>query len=199
MIMSPYLSDQKLKGGEVINWESATEKHIERHIMRAGVEPEMIDLQVRTNIVRQDFPSSNGRQRLLQEGSDQTLIIQFDVVLDYRSVGTDHDLEQLVFLAWDTPMDRAKYVMELQSESAEFHDIEDVIVEVEGYLPPIDDDTPSESVNIAVIAGASVGGAALIILIGFSLMRRRNGKGDDENNEQSRTTPDTVQKIAIAT
>ena len=163
------------------------------------MEPEMIDLQVRTNIVRQDFPSSNGRQRLLQEGSDQTLIIQFDVVLDYRSVGTDHDLEQLVFLAWDTPMDRAKYVMELQSESAEFHDIEDVIVEVEGYLPPIDDDTPSESVNIAVIAGASVGGAALIILIGFSLMRRRNGKGDDENNEQSRTTPDTVQKIAIAT
>jgi hypothetical protein len=203
MSMSPYLSEGKLIGQAIISWESATERHIKRHILRAGVEPQMIDLQVRTNIVDQHFPkSSSGRQRLLQEVSDQALIIQFDVALDYRSVGTDHDLKDLVFSAWDIPMDRAEYVMELQSESDVFFDIEDVLVEVDGYSPPPiddDDDTSSESVDIAVIAGASVGGAALIILIVCLLMRRRNGKGDDENNEQSRTTPDTAHKIAVAT
>lgn len=205
MSMSPYSSDKILSGQAIISWESVTEKHIQRHMLRyewSEDEPEMIDLVVRTNIVNQGFPetNNNGQRLLQQEGGNQTLLIQFDVSLSYRSVGANHDLDKLVFSAWDDSMDRAEYVMELQSQSDVFHDVEDVIVEVEGFVPIPSTKPETESTNIAVIAGASVGGAALLILVVFLLTRSRNGKKNrGENTGQSRTTPDSEQKINVAT
>jgi hypothetical protein len=200
--MSPYFSTEKLTGQSIITWESVTEEHIRRHILNAGLKPELFDLTVGTNIVDQWFPiiSSSDGTRSLQTVPPNSLIIQFDVSLMYRSEGQDRNLDLLVFNAWDTVMDRAEYVMELQSKSKVFDDIQDVIVEIKNYVTPtIDDGTEKKKVNIAVVIGASVGGAALIILVAFVLLRKNNGKGLDNNNENSRTTPETDRKIAVAT
>ena len=49
-----------------------------------------------------------------QNSTSKALIIQFDVALSYRSDGTDHDLDSLVFSAWEDELDRADFVVALQ-------------------------------------------------------------------------------------
>jgi hypothetical protein len=212
MVMLPYTSDNVLVGESIIIWESVTGSHVRNHIVRSGVEPPLLQLQVRTNIVGQTFPvvasltSSSGNGRLLQDQQsavieEDSLIVQFDVGVSFRSESQDQDVRALIYSAWDSADDRAEYVQALQAESKVFREIADVRVEVEGFVPPtavtVAPDSGGE-VGIAVIAGASVGGAALIFLIGFFVMRRRNGSKDDPRQQDSKTTPETASRIAVS-
>jgi hypothetical protein len=219
MVMLPYTSDNVLAGQSIIFWESVTGSHVRKHILRSGVEPPLFQLQVGTNIVGQSFPvpasptttpSGNRRLRLLQDQpapsqDDLSLIVQFDVAVSFRSESQEQDVRALIYSAWGTPDDRNEYVRALQAESNVFREVMDVLVQVEGFRPPIDngDDNDgsesSASIGIAVIAGASVGGAALIFLIGFFVMRRRNGSKDDPRQQESKTTPETGSRIAVST
>jgi hypothetical protein len=86
--------------------------------------------------------------------------------------------------------------------SPAFDDVTFVLVEVAGYSPPaiIDLDQPvDDGTHIAVIAGASVGGAALLVLIAFVVVRQRNGKDNPAANEVARAPSDAVPKIAVST
>ena len=224
MVMSPYTSDNVLVGDSIIFWESVTRSHIEKHLLRSGVDPPLLLLQkVGTNIVGQNIPvvasPGDGRRlrrlqdnrqesapvSLSQDGDDSSLIIVFDVAVSFRSESQELDVRALIYSAWDSPDDRAEYVQALQAESNVFSEINDARVEVEGFRPPTDDNTgdgggDSESIGIAVIAGASVGGVALLFLIGFFIMRRQNGsKSNPHRQQDSKTTPETGSRIAVST
>lgn len=217
MVLLPYTRDIALAGQSIITWESVTGSHIRRHILRTGVDPPLFQLQVGTNIIGQRFPaaasptpsSGNGRRlRFLQEesapeGDDSSLIVQFDVAVSFRSESQEQDVRALIYSAWDSPDDRAEYVRALQSESNVFSEVMDVRVEVEGFFPNPDDNNrggDSASIGIAVIAGASVGGVALIFLIGFFIMRRGNSsKNGPRRQQESKTTPESGSRIAVST
>jgi hypothetical protein len=160
----------------------------------------MIDLTVTTNILGQEEPA-NGGLRFLQEGIEDALIIRFEVVLVFRSTSDDYDLEGLVFSAWDDEADEEAYILGLQMGSPVFDGVAIVLVEVDGYVPPkiVEPEGQGDDTNIAVIAGASVGGAALLILVAFLFVRRRNGKDNPVNNEGPRAPSHPVPKIAVST
>lgn len=194
MSLKPYPVKQVLSGQEITSWKSVTDEHISENIMDAKVDPELIDLEVDTIIGEQVIPAPESvryRVRALQETNAQELIISFEVDLEYRSVATDHNLDQLIYSAFDTPPDRAAYVKKLEIE-----DIEDVLVEVEGFIPPQPES--GGGLGIAVIAGASVGGAALLILCGLLLKRSRDGEGYEETQGRtgSLSSTDPGRKIA---
>lgn len=192
------MSQDKLVGQPAIAWEKVTSEHIKNYILK--VEPELFDLEVGANMVNQGISPYQGRGRELQIGVEQSLIIDFDVLLSYRSDKTNHDMSSLVFSAWEDAEDRAEFVMALQDRAeAAFGDVEDVQVEVDGYVPPPPNDDDNEQSNVAVIAGASVGGAALLLLFGFLMMRKRGDSLDENNNQDSKITPETAQMIAMTT
>ena len=195
MSLSPWTSGTQISSQDIITWEQVTAKHIRKHILRQEVEPELEDLQVGTNIVG-PLPSSS-RQRVLQEGteSEDSLVVRFDIAVSYRSFGTDHDIKKLIFSAWDTPVDRDEYIRDLAVE-AQFSGIEDVQVEISGFVPPSPE--TKKKLNLAVIIGASVGGVALIFLVGFFFLKRGSEKFEEEH-QQSATTPETASKIAVST
>lgn len=205
-------------GQSIIFWESVTGNHIRNQISKLGVSPPLIQLQVGTNIVGQSFPDPpttrrrlRRRLRFLQDQQppiedESSLIVQFDVAVSFRSLSQEQDVRALIYSAWDTPENRAAYVAALQAESNIFTEIADVRVQVDGFLPPDDDnqgnggDSTESSIGIAVIAGASVGGVALIFLIGFFVLRRRNGGSkNDPLQQETKATLDTGSRIAVST
>jgi hypothetical protein len=130
-----------------------------------------------------------------------TLNVLFTVTLRYRSEDRDHDIATLVGSAWETTMDRANYVMRLQAESDIFDQVTEVDVRVRGYEPPLPTESPAsvagDKVNIAVIVGASVGGAALVVLVVLLFMTVRRRSQDSlkhRETEESRGTPSTQHK-----
>lgn len=134
------------------------------------------------------------------------MIVQFDVAVSFRSLSQEQDVRALIYSAWDTPENRAAYVAALQAESNIFTEIADVRVQVDGFLPPDKNtkgnggDSTESSIGIAVIAGASVGGVALIFLIGFFVLRRRNGGSkNDPLQQETKATLDTGSRIAVST
>jgi hypothetical protein len=203
MTMSPYKNDQVPAGQSIIEWESITTSHIRNYILSAGVQPPLLELQVGTNIVGQsvsllEVAGAGGNQRFLQEQTGP-LIIFFDVAVSFKSASQDQNVPALIFSAWDEAMDRAEYVMTLQTRDNAYDDVEDVRVEVKGFVPtPIEEETgsPDESLSIAVIAGAAVGGAALLILVAFFISKRRNKRKAE--SQESRTTPYTP-TMAVST
>lgn len=212
MSLAPWTSSYEITGQDIFTWEKVTGDHIRKHILRADIEPEMEDLAIFTNIVGQLLPtatttksasstssnSPSSNRRYLQESDSprmDALIVRFDVQVLYRSVGTDHDLPSYIFSAWDTPMDRDEYIRALATESGKLDGIEEVRVEVEGFVPP---DGGKKPINIAVIIGAAVGGAALVFLVAFFLLKRGSGKEFEEHRE-STTAPESTSKIAVST
>ena len=208
MSLGPWSNNFEILGQDVITWERVTSNHIRKHILREEIDPELDDLAVFTNIKGQLLPgitktasatdeaSSSNRRNLEEDPSLQdALIVQFDVQVTYRSISNEHDVPSYIFSAWDTPMDRDEYIRALTTEANKMNGIENVLVEVEGFVPPPKDD---DSANIAVIIGAAVGGAALVFLIAFFLLKRGSGKELEENHE-STTAAETAQKIAVST
>jgi hypothetical protein len=185
MSLSPWTSSYVMTGQNIIAWESVTANHIRKHIVLQGeIEPEILTLQVETNIVGQTLPNNdNAAQSSGKRSSLSGLIVQFDVVVTYRSVGTDHDIGSLVCGAWDTDIDREDYIRTLLDQSNGLGQITDVVVEVEGFVPPED---PKKGNKVAVIIGAAVGGAAFIFLVAFYLLRRYSRDEEEEQRSHHR-------------
>lgn len=226
--MLPFTEGSELGTQDVFSWEEVTEDFIRQHILETSVDPPIFDLVVRTNLDQQipggtvvqdgttsDESGETRRLRSLQESAgDQsgdgtvvtpsdTLNVIFTVSLRYRSESRDQDIAQLVGSAWDTTLDRANYVIDLQDQSNTFNQVQDVDVMVSGYVPPPPTPAPSDdNANIAVIVGASVGGAALLVLsvLLFMTMRRRNrGSVKAVDTEESKGTPTTKQNVKVST
>jgi hypothetical protein len=135
-----------------------------------------------------------------------TLYVLFTATLRYRSESRDHDIAALVGSAWATEMEKQNYVRELQDASAAFDPVQDVDVRVQGYDPPAPTQAPTpddgDKANIAVIVGASVGGAALLVLAGLLFFSRRRSKGSLKplETEESKGSPTTAkQNVKLST
>lgn len=213
MGMFPFLGGGRLQGRDPIIWESVTGEFLTDFITSVTLDPPLFDLDVKTNINEQipartqTTEAGTSTRRYLQESDAEipsdALTIVFDVEIRFRSESSDVDAKQLVFNAWQSSISRAQYVINLQDESATFDPLQDVEVIVEGYVPPPPTPAPTpdeNNANIAVIAGASVGGAALVILLALIFMKRRNAKqGLETENEESRATPSTGQNNKVST
>ena len=192
MTLQPYLADRVLTGQAIPIWESVTANHVRQYIMNEA--PQLQDLKVKSNIVSQSLAKASGRRRL--QGTNRPLTVQFDVDVSFRSTSSVQDVPSLIFSAWKSPTDRAAYILALQNGSSVFNDIQDVSVQVQGYIPPPASGS-GKSVNVGVIAGAAVGGAVVVFLIAFFGLRGRIAKEDP--NQNSITSPETTnQKIAVS-
>lgn len=213
MTLFPFSSGAVLQGQAAIAWERETESHLGTYLL-GSVEPAMFNLEVSANIVNQYFVSGLQLEsnRALQDGSEpveSALVVKFDVEITFRSVGQSHDLDALVFAAWDETTSRETYVTNLQGRSSTFDEVEDVLLDVDGYEPPPEDDddfvagnddSPEEKSNVAVIAGAAVGGAALLLLVVFMLLRRSGEKSlDGGEHGHSNTAAETAAVNKITT
>ena len=200
--MEPWNDKQILAGDAIILWESTTADRIYDHIggTEGGIQPSLFDLQVGTNIVRQDLEESDGDRRMLavplglrqlQEDTvvmgedvpnDPALIIQFDVVVLFRSESKDQEVPSFVYGAFDEEQDRQQYIQTLQSRSRTFDGINKVQIRVRGFDPP----SPTErgagedddGLGLPFIIGASLGAAAILFLIALAIMifRKQNGQ-----------------------
>lgn len=202
--MSPWGGDE-LSGRGVLTHEAVTAGHIEAHVRSNFDAVKSIDVTVNIDdqeVIDPATAASQSGGRMLQV-DDRTLFVRCDVSLFYRSTDGDNDLEGWVFSAFDDPADQQQYISNLQRRSSVFDDIQLIVVEVEGYEPPPPNrGTGTDGSNVAVIAGASVGGAALLLLAAFLFMRKgKSGKSVDEDNFQSQTTPETTvpPKVAVST
>ena len=169
MALFPFPDGQTLGRADRVDWSAVTESQIRSSILNSDIDPP-VDLEsLRTSIEIQVPPggstaitSSNSSQRLLQAEEDvatlqpDALLIVFDVYIDFRSVSNEQDVDSWVFSAFDTSLDRAEYVRDLQQKSPTFNPVEDVETAVEGYVPP-PTQAPSSgggNANVAVIVGA---------------------------------------------
>lgn len=209
MALFPFPDGETLGRADRVDWSAVTEGQIRSSMLNSEIDPP-VDLEsVRTSIEIQVPPggrtaitSGNSSQRLLQAEEDaatlqqDALLIVFDVYIDFRSVSNEQDVDSWVFSAFDTSLDRAEYVMDLQQKSSTFNPVEDVETTVEGYVPP-PTQAPSSgggNANVAVVVGGTIGGVALITLIVLLVMRKRNGKKAvvaSEQERQSQTSPST--------
>ena len=218
MALFPFPDGETLGRADRVDWSAVTESQIRGSILNSEIDPP-VDLEsVRTSIEIQVPPggrtavsSGNSSQRLLQEEEaaatlqQDALLIVFDVYIDFRSVSNEQDVDSWVFSAFDTSLDRAEYVMDLQQKSPTFNPVEDVETTVEGYVPP-PTEAPSSgggNTNVAVVVGGTIGGVALSTLIILLVMRRRNGKKAvvaSEFERQSQTSPSTnPQNVKVST
>jgi hypothetical protein len=207
MTLTPYLFDEVLQGGPAIVWERVARNHITNNINLLNVEPELLELLVDTDITNQvppvdvPFGANNGGRnlRFLQQNTkfaNNSLIIEFNVQISYRSVGKEHDLDELVFSAWDDDAKKDVYLNRLKAQSSHYRDVDFINVEVEGFIPkpkPID---PDEGSSIAGIAGGAGGGAVLLLLCGFFYFRSRNNTNEGPGSNQTKVTSAEAQRIA---
>jgi len=199
MTLSPLL--EQLRGRGVIIWETETENFIKRFLLSDKINPSMFVEYIRANIEQQ----FSGPRRFLQEGKNDTSVdslqIQFNLFIQFRSVANDYDVDQLVWAAFDSPDDRYKYVSDLTERSDVFTLVQDVKLDLEGFEPPpTQAPTPEKKIDIAVIVGASVGSVAFIILIILLFLRRRSGKSVEVTEvAESQTTPTATKNIKVST
>jgi hypothetical protein len=171
----------KLQGKSVITFEAITTQFV-RQELETSAEPPMYDMTVWTNVKNQLVPSSsNGetRRRHVRILQESPIVIVFDTAVDYRSVGTDHDVPQLVGGTWDTEQDQNAYIAALKATGdVSFQQITAMKTEINGWEPGNDDNDKNPDIDLFIIIGASVGGAALLFLLGmgFIFMRRRAKK-----------------------
>ncbi|KAL3919332.1 MAG: hypothetical protein SGILL_003807 [Bacillariaceae sp.] len=217
MALFPFPEGEILGRSDQVDWSATTERQIRNSMSSSEIDPPVIIDNLRTSIEVQIPPGSgtaiasgNSTQRLLQGDVESilqpdALNIVFEVFIDFRSVSKDQDVDSWVFNAFDTSLDRAEYVLDLQQKSSTFNPVEDVETTVEGYDPP-PTQAPSSGgngANVAVIVGASVGGTALVTLIVLLVMRRRKGKGSIVgalDDRQTHTSPTTQpQNVKVST
>jgi len=189
------LSD-RIFGRDAVNWREVTESFLEKFLESVEEDLRMYDAVVTANIERQ-FQEANSETLV------DSLVIEFILFIDYRSNVDDIDFDQLVWSAFSTPEKQGEYILDLQGRSSIFDPVKDLEVVVEGFVPsPTQAPGPDtdESVGIAVIAGASVGGVALIILIALLVLRRRSGKSVEERGvTETQATPSTPKNLKVST
>lgn len=165
----------RLQGKSVITFEAITTQFI-RQELKTSAEPPMYDMDVWTNVKNQVVPSSSERRRRVRVLQQSPIVIVFDTAVDFRSVGTDHDVPQLVGGTWDTEQDQNTYIAALKATGdVSFQQITAMKTEINGWEPGSDDNDKNQDIDLFIIVGASVGGAALMFLLGmgFIFMRRR--------------------------
>jgi hypothetical protein len=199
MTLAPYLYTSELEGTAAIVCERATREHITAQIRAMDVEPELFGLTVDADI-RTQVPPTAGNVRMLQNTrfANNSLIIEFNIAISYRSIGKEHDVDELVFSAWDAPDEKQSYVNRLKSQSSFYKDIEEVNVEVEGFIPktPDPEDPEDDVLGIAVIAGGAGGGVLLVLLCGFLYIRNKNNNEEEAQYDRSKATEAAGQRIA---
>ena len=201
---------EKLRGRDILLWETVTERFIKEFLQSNQIEPPMILDDIRANLELQTIFSEDidsTAARFLQQANSDTsivsLVIQFDLLVQYRSISNDYDINQLVWSAFDSPDKEAEYILDLQQQLPVFVNVTETKVDVEGFIPPLTQapqPVPGKNIDIAVIVGASVGVVAFIILIILVFLRRRSGKSIEERGvTQTLATPSTTKNIKVST
>lgn len=208
------MSTEALSGQAAISWERETENQIKRYMTGPEIDPPVFDVRVSANILSTEPPDASefladgGSSRKLQDAVPQpTLVVEADISVTYRSTGTENDVADWVYGAWSDEADVAQYVENLQRSNVVFSNLTTVSVQVAGQpSPPPDnsqkpDEETNDKSNIAVIAGASVGGAAFLLLAIFLYIRLTGDQGQEDGHQQSQVSPETsgVPKIAVST
>lgn len=206
MRLAPYRSTSVLSGTSSIAFERATREHVFQHITLLDIEPELLELSVQTDIKTQVPPeassavdqSNDARQLQNVRFANNSLIVEFNVFVSFRSVRKDHDLDEFVFSAWNAPNEKKSFINRLKSLSSFFQNIEEVNVEVEGFVPklPDPDDPAEDGPDIAVIAGGAGGGALLLLLCGYLYVRNKSEKDEMNDYDQTKATTQSGQRIA---
>lgn len=200
MTLAPYLYTAELEGTPAIVWERVTRQFITAQIGAMDVDPELFEVTVDADIRTQVPPREAGGGRMLQNTrfANNSLIIEFNVAISYRSTGNEHDLDELVFSAWDAPDEKAAYVNRLKAQSSYYGAIEEVNVEVEGFIPKTPDpkDPEDEGLGIAAIAGGAGGAVLLILICGFLYVRNQNQKEEEAQYDRSKATSAGGPRIA---
>jgi len=215
MELSP-LTDQ-ISGTDTITWETVTENTVRQWMLSNQASnvrvSKIYEALVRANIEdqytvsRTQVVTTGGTRRNLQEVATETVesvIIQYKIIMQYRST-SQSDANQLVWTAFNTPAKQDEYISDLQVRSATFEPVAEAQVAVDGWVPPptqAPSPEPVKNTNIAVIAGASVGGVALIVLIALLIFRSRGGNSDvDESKgiEVTLATPSTGKNMKVST
>lgn len=212
-------------GRDRIDWEAITESQITKSIRAMVLDPTVnlvdvrasIEIQIpagsRTTISsqgRSEIDAFEANRRSLQFGDEEqfpenALVVVFDVFLNFKSESKEQNVDSWVFLSFDESLDRAEYVRNLQQRSTTFLPVEDVKVDVAGYVPPPTSAPGSggSDANVAVIVGASVGSVALAILVVLLAVRRRSGRkasvGASQTGPTSQQTPSTQQNVKVST
>lgn len=211
--LSPY------EGGEIfgqaaIAFERESANTFRQWILQQGFD--LDDLDVNWNSIAQILldggiqdggADSTQGQREMQESAPPSIIIESDVSVIFRSPTTDYDVQSWVYEAWQDEALSSAFLTNLQRRSAVFQGVEEVNVEVEGYIPPPPnggvgpEPSPDKDTSVAVIAGATVGGAALVLLAVFLYVRLSSDGSVNEGHHQSQTTPSTTgqQPVAVST
>ena len=207
MDLSPLATE--LQRRDSLGWETVTENFIMRFLLSPEAGLSLKDTEIRADIVKQSILVQEGTgttRRFLQDNSveskKESLVIQYNLIIDYRSTSYDYDINELVWSAFDTPEKQAKYIKDLQDRSGVFDPVTEVEVEVDGYSPPRTPvpKPPDEGVDLAVIIGSSVGGVAFIMLIVLLCLRSRTGESVDEKAiAETQATPSTAKNIKVST
>jgi len=183
MTLAPYTSNNVLSGTSSIAFERATREHVFENIAIQDIEPELIDFNVETDIKTQVPPEASSPAdqsndaRMLQNArfANNSLIVEFNVFVTFRSVTEDHDLDEFVYSCWDSPDEKKSFIDRLKSLSSFYRNIEEVNVEVEGFIQKRPDPDPvDDGPDIAVIAGGAGGGALLLLLCGYLYVRSKS-------------------------
>jgi len=192
---SPYVGSGILSTQAQRAFARETESQIRQHILQAA--SDVNGLVVDVKVISQTPPTapSNGSGgRSLQNSlvPQPTLVIRSRVSVIFRSNSTHHDVKSWVFTAFDHQAQQSAYIDNLKHVSSEFDGVKNAMVKVEGYSGSVSGATapqPSNPKNshVAVIAGASVGGAAAILLAVFLLIRLGSDRSVDEGHQQSQT------------
>jgi hypothetical protein len=204
------LSDRIFSRNQVI-WREVTKSLLEKFLESVGEEQRLYDAVVTANIENHFVGSvqdaTGTTRRFLQEANSETLVdclvIEFILFIDYRSNVDDIDFDQLVWSAFSTPERHDEYILDLQERSGFFDPVKDLELVVEGFVPSPTQaprPEPDEGVGIAVIAGASVGGVALIVLIALLVLRCRSGRSVEEKGvTETQATPSTPKNLKVST
>jgi hypothetical protein len=200
MGFSPWSSSSTLTDGGVQAHEAVTANQIEEWVLRNV--PAVVELDVIVNIGSNQEIVDPARARFLQV-TERSLFMQCDITMFYRSTDEENDVKGWVYAAFDDADDKEAYLSNLQRRSDAFQGVEHVVVEVDGYIPPSSDaeTLPETNSNVAVIAGAAVGGAALMLLAIFLFMRQGPTKSILDPIQQSIANPETARppKGAVST
>jgi hypothetical protein len=209
MGLSPWGSSSTLADREKLSHEGVTATHIERWILSNIPSVQEVDATVNIGNNQEIIdPAAIEGGRFLQV-AERTLFVRCDVSLFYKSRDEENDVEGWVFSAFEDPDDVQAYITSLQRRSDVFQAVENVVVEVEGYDVPSTpsrgerpETSPEKDSKVAVIAGAAVGGTALILLAAFFFMRKNSDAKSavQEPNYLSNSSPGTTgqPKMSVA-
>lgn len=190
--MTTYLPAKKLDGDSLDVWQQMTALHVKKFLAtnRAKLPNVLFDLSVEAIMVAQELPpppptadgnfdtnsdSDNGDPFGIQD----TLIIDFQLAIRFRSLSTDYKFVDFVHQAWDEPAEREAYILALWLASETFRNVERVDVEIAGYTRSSNGGSSNGNGTgtnagvddkfkyMVVGTGAVVGCAALVIVTAF--------------------------------